>query len=158
MKACHTGHILSGKSYKAEGLVTLSSLFYDMNSGSVSCTLTGQKHLFRCFSIFFMPARMLAIARNHDKGTWPVSSESIHVKLNSLNLTYVLDWLVGWESKWWHFKKGILRKQKVSHRDDLVFGEAGGSPIKDRYFAFISCSLHSNQFYNLAFLKFFNVT
>ena len=72
VKACHTGHILSGKSYKAEGLVTLSSLFYDMNSGSASCTLTGQKHLFRCFSIFFMPARMLA-------------------RLDGLNLTYVLD-------------------------------------------------------------------
>ena len=63
---------LSGKSYKAEGLVILSSLSYDMNGGSVTCTVTGQKHLFRFFSIslrqifLFMPAMMLAFARNHD--------------------------------------------------------------------------------------------
>ena len=31
-----------------------------------------------------MPARMLAIARNHDKGRWPVSSESIHLKLDAI--------------------------------------------------------------------------
>ena len=68
----YTGHILSGKSYKAEGLVILSSLSYDMNGGSVTCTVTGQKHLFRFFSIslrqifLFMPAMMLAFARNHD--------------------------------------------------------------------------------------------
>ena len=60
----YTGHILSGKSYEAEGLFILSSLFHDMNGGSVTCTVTGQKHLFR---------------RNHVKVGF-VSSESIHVK------------------------------------------------------------------------------
>ena len=34
----YTGHILSGKSYKAEELVTFSSLFYDMKCGLVTWT------------------------------------------------------------------------------------------------------------------------
>ena len=34
----YTGHILSGKSYKAEGLVNLSSLIYDIKCGLATWT------------------------------------------------------------------------------------------------------------------------